>query len=54
VICTRVHQVKIIRSTLPSLVCRLCHEYEETIQHALAGCPILATTGYIERHNMVA
>jgi len=36
------------------LLCRLCHEHEETIQHILAGCPVLASTGYIERHNMVA
>ena len=54
VICTRVCQAKIIRSTVPSLLCRLCHEHEETIQHVLAGCPILAATSYIERHNMVA
>ena len=54
VICTRVYQVKIIRSVVPSLLCRFCSEHEETIQHVLAGCPVLASTSYVERHNMVA
>ena len=54
VICTRVYQAKIIRSTVPSLLCRLCSGHEETIQHVLAGCPVLASTGYIEHHNMIA
>ena len=54
VLCTRVYQAKIMRSPVPSLLCRLCHEHEETIQHVLAGCPVLASTSYLHRHNMVA
>jgi len=54
VICTRVYQAKIIRSAVPSLLCTFCSEHEETIQHVLVGCPVLASTSYIERHNMVA
>ena len=54
VICTRVYQAKIIRSVVPSLLCRFCSEHEETIQHVLAGCPGLASTSYIEHQTMVA
>ena len=31
VICTRVYQAKIIRSVVPSLLCKLCSEHEETV-----------------------
>ena len=54
VLCTRVYQSRIMRLPVPSLLCRFCFEHEETIQHVLAGCPILAKTSYIQRHNMIA
>ena len=53
VICTRVYQAKIMGSQV-SVMCRLCGEQEETIQHVLAGCSVLAPTCYLSRHNLVA
>ena len=52
VICTRVYQAKIIGSRV-SVLCRLCGEQEETIQHDLAGCSVLAPTNYLSCHNLV-
>ena len=34
--------------------CRLCHSYEETVEHLVSGCPEFAKTEYIQRHNKVA
>lgn len=31
--------------------CRLCKKYDETVQHLLAGCEILAGAEYLRRHN---
>jgi hypothetical protein len=33
--------------------CRLCKEHEETIDHLISGCPILAKNEYIIRHDRV-
>jgi hypothetical protein len=33
--------------------CRLCKEYEETIDHLTSGCPILAKNKYVIRHDKV-
>jgi hypothetical protein len=33
--------------------CRLCKEYEETIDHLTSGCPILAKNEYVIRHDKV-
>jgi hypothetical protein len=33
--------------------CRLCKEYEETIDHLTVGCPILAENEYVMRHDKV-
>jgi len=33
--------------------CRICNDHLETIDHVLSGCPTLARTSYIERHNRV-
>jgi len=53
VICTCVYQAKIMGSHV-SVMCRLCGKQEETIQHILAGCSVLAPTCYLKRHNLVA
>ena len=53
VLCTRMYKAKIMQCPLQSILCRMCHEHEETIQHLLSGCPTLATTSYLDRHNMV-
>ena len=31
--------------------CRLCKKFDETVQHLLVGCEILAGTEYLGRHN---
>ena len=31
--------------------CRLCHEYDETIEHITSGCSALAKKEYLERHD---
>jgi hypothetical protein len=31
--------------------CQLCKEHEETIDHLISGCPILAKNEYITRHD---
>jgi hypothetical protein len=33
--------------------CRLCKEYEETIDHLTSGCPSLANNEYVIRHDKV-
>ena len=37
-----------------SPLCRICHKYEETVDHIISGCPELAKTDYLERHNKAA
>ena len=34
-----------------SVLCRLCEQYDETVDYLLAGCTVLAGTGYARRHN---
>ena len=34
--------------------CRRCGEHPETVSHIISGCPKLAQTVYLERHNSVA
>ena len=34
--------------------CRMCKEFEETIDHIVAGCPVLSNTEYIQRHDEAA
>ena len=33
--------------------CRLCQQFDETINHIISACPILAKEKYIKRHNRV-
>ena len=35
-------------------MCRICGKFEETIDHIVSGCPELAKTEYIARHDKVA
>ena len=41
-------------SPLCRAICRMCNEFEETIDHIVAGCPVLANTEYIQRHDKAA
>jgi hypothetical protein len=43
---------KIMKIGNPS--CRFCGQFQETIDHLVSGCPTLAKSDYILRHNRVA
>ena len=34
--------------------CRLCHKFDETVDHIISACPILAKEQYIKRHDRVS
>ena len=42
-ISTRVIQAKIMKMSIPSVMCRSCGEHEESIVHLLSACPSLVT-----------
>jgi len=33
--------------------CRLCQHFDETIDHIISACPLLAKEQYIKRHDRV-
>ena len=35
-------------------MCRICGQFQETIDHIVAGCPQLAKAEYLHRHNKAA
>ena len=43
-----------MKMSIPSVMCRLCGEHEESIVHLLSACPSLAATAYLYHHNLVA
>jgi hypothetical protein len=45
-ISTNYFEKKILKQEIESR-CRLCKEYEETIDHLISGCPTLAKNEYI-------
>ena len=50
---TRSYHNKIIKDgTDPK--CRMCNEFEETIDHIVAGCPVFPKTEFIQRHDKAA
>ena len=34
--------------------CRLCQQHDETIDHIISACPILAREKYVKRHDKVS
>lgn len=44
----------IMKTNIPSDKCRKCHTMPETIQHITNSCPILVSTQYKERHDLIA
>ena len=39
---------------IPSDHCRRCGQFAESVEHIVAGCPVLAQTVHLNRHNAVA
>lgn len=33
--------------------CRMCNQYNETVDHIISGCPVLAKSEYIYRHDRI-
>lgn len=50
---TRSYQHRILNQDVNPM-CRVCNSYEETIDHVTSGCPELAKSEYIYRHNKTA
>ena len=50
---TRSYHASIIKDGTSPL-CRMCNKYDETIDHIVSGCPELAKTEYIHRHDKAA
>ena len=50
---TRNYQVKLIKNGADPR-CRICTQYDETIDHLISRCPTLAPNEYLNRYNRVA
>jgi len=49
---TKYYATKILNSETDSK-CRLCQQFDETIEHIISACPILAKEQYIKRQDRV-
>jgi hypothetical protein len=47
---TKCYATKILNTETDSK-CRLCKQFDETIEHIIPACPILAKERYIKRHD---
>ena len=47
---TKYYATKILNTETDSK-CRLCQQFDETIDHIISACPILAKEQYIKRHE---
>ena len=50
---TKYHATKILHTGTDSK-CRLCQQLDETIDHIISACPILAKEQYVKRHDKVS
>jgi len=50
---TKYYATKILNTETDSK-CRLCQQFDETIDHIISACPILAKEQYISRHDRVS
>jgi phospholipid N-methyltransferase len=50
---TKYYATKILNTEIDSK-CRLCQQYDETVDHIISACPILAKGQYIKRHDRVS
>jgi len=48
---TKYYATKILNRETDSK-CRLCQQFDETIDHIISACPILAKQQYIKRHDI--
>ena len=44
---------KVSRGLAQDKQCRVCHERDETVEHIVAGCKVLANSEYLMQHNRV-
>ena len=51
---TRWYQHNTLKKPDVNPKCRLCGRFDENIDHLVSGCPELAKTEYIHRHNKAA
>ena len=51
---TRCYQHNILKKPNVDPKCRLCGRFDKTIDRLVSGCPELARTEYIQRHNKAA
>jgi len=49
---TKYYATKILNTETDSK-CRFCQQFDETIDHIVSACPILAKEQYIKRHDRV-
>jgi len=47
---TKYYATKVLNTETNSK-CRLCQQFDETIDHIISACPILAKEQYIKRHD---
>ncbi|XP_045463778.1 uncharacterized protein LOC123673337 [Harmonia axyridis] len=51
VVPTRNYSKHIMKKQIESTKCRLCNNAEETTQHLVSGCSVIASTKYLSRHD---
>jgi hypothetical protein len=49
---TKYYATKVVNTETDSK-CRLCQQFDETIDHIISACPMLAKEQYIKRHDRV-
>jgi hypothetical protein len=49
---TKYHATKILQTEKDSK-CRLCHPFEERVDHIMSACPVLAKEQYLKQHGRV-
>lgn len=54
VIPTLTYKKYIMKENITNTACRICEQKQETIEHILSGCSVLAPKEYTRRHNNVA
>jgi hypothetical protein len=52
IIITKYLATKILETATDSK-CRLCKQFDETVEHIISACPILAKEKYVKRHDGV-